>query len=82
VIFYIEQNDPTQRSRSEDSIIAWTWRTYLDDPTPDKEIILRMPMTKVSNKDIQHFVTRKLQFNSQLKSNYSVAYSVFCMPIL
>ena len=39
-------NDPTQRSRSEDSIIAWTWRTYIDDPTPDPEIILRMPMTK------------------------------------
>ena len=44
---YDLQNDPTQRSRKEDSIIAWTWRTYIDDPTPDPTVILRMPMTKV-----------------------------------
>ena len=36
-------------SRSEDEIIAWTWRTYLDMPegSRDQSVILRAPMTKV-----------------------------------
>jgi PhoPQ-activated pathogenicity-related protein len=44
-------NDPTQRPRSEDSYIAWTWRTYIDqliagDPEADPEVLARMAMTK------------------------------------
>ncbi|ELU07235.1 hypothetical protein CAPTEDRAFT_190159 [Capitella teleta] len=47
----IRQNDPTQRSRSEDTLIAWTWRTYIDqliaeDPEADPEVVMRMAMTK------------------------------------
>ena len=40
------QNDPSHKSRGEDSIIAWTWKAFVDDPS-DPEILLRMPMTKV-----------------------------------
>lgn len=39
-------DDPTQRSRSEDRLIAWTWRSYLNNPDPDINIVARMPMTK------------------------------------
>ncbi|KAK2157405.1 hypothetical protein LSH36_192g01004 [Paralvinella palmiformis] len=45
-------NDPQQMSRKEDSIIAWTWRTYIDDPTPDPTVILRMPMTKAAKRGL------------------------------
>ncbi|XP_070580927.1 autocrine proliferation repressor protein A-like [Ptychodera flava] len=39
--------DPKNKSRTEDGIIAYTWRHFIDDPTkPDW--LLRMPMTKAS----------------------------------
>lgn len=38
--------DPTKKSRSEDAIIAWTWKTFVDQNGSDPEILLRMPMTK------------------------------------
>ena len=42
------QNDPTGEERTEDEIIAWTWRSYVTDYTDTPEVIARMPMTKVS----------------------------------
>jgi len=46
-------NDPTQRQRSEDSIIAWTWRTFIDAaPASDPTVILRMPMTKAAKRGL------------------------------
>ena len=44
----VTQDDPSQRSRSEDRLIAWTWRSYIDNPDPNIDIVARMPMTKVS----------------------------------
>jgi PhoPQ-activated pathogenicity-related protein len=43
-------DDPTQRSRSEDRLIAWTWRSYLNNPEPNNEIVARMPMTKAGKR--------------------------------
>ncbi|CAD5123088.1 DgyrCDS11464 [Dimorphilus gyrociliatus] len=40
-----EDDDDTQDGRVEDSLIALTWRLYLEDPT-SKDILLRLPMTK------------------------------------
>ncbi|CAF1644495.1 unnamed protein product [Adineta ricciae] len=37
--------DPTNRSRGEDAIIAWTWNTFLQN-TNNPYVLLRMPMTK------------------------------------
>jgi PhoPQ-activated pathogenicity-related protein len=34
-------------SRSEDAIIAWTWKTFIESNGSDPIILLRMPMTKV-----------------------------------
>merc|ERR1712150_255539 len=47
------RDDPQQRSRSEDDIIAYTWRWYIDqkaagnDDAPE-EVIIRMAMTKAA----------------------------------
>jgi PhoPQ-activated pathogenicity-related protein len=50
VVFW---NDPTRKSRTEDQIIAWTWRTYLDEMArPNKEILMRMPMTKAAKRGL------------------------------
>lgn len=38
--------DPDQQQRTEDAIIAWTWKTFVDQKGADPEILLRMPMTK------------------------------------
>ena len=38
IVFY---EDPEQRQRKEDDIIAWTWWHYLNDPTSDAEWLLR-----------------------------------------
>ncbi|KAL5018445.1 hypothetical protein ScPMuIL_004167, partial [Solemya velum] len=38
--------DPSQKSRDEDAIIAWTWKRFVDQKGSDPEILLRMPMTK------------------------------------
>lgn len=39
--------DPTQRQRGEDRIIAWTWKTFIENPD-DPSILLRLPMTKAA----------------------------------
>lgn len=39
--------DPSNRSRSEDALIAWTWKVFIENPT-NPYILLRMPMTKAS----------------------------------
>ena len=45
------QDDPEQRYRSEDAIIAYTWKWVIDrilvGEEPDRDIVLRCPMTKV-----------------------------------
>eukprot|EP00008_Paramoeba_atlantica_P003694 CAMPEP_0201485748 /NCGR_PEP_ID=MMETSP0151_2-20130828/9854_1 /ASSEMBLY_ACC=CAM_ASM_000257 /TAXON_ID=200890 /ORGANISM="Paramoeba atlantica, Strain 621/1 / CCAP 1560/9" /LENGTH=488 /DNA_ID=CAMNT_0047870045 /DNA_START=39 /DNA_END=1505 /DNA_ORIENTATION=+ len=39
------QGDPSQKSRSEDAIIAWTWAHYFNN-TLEPDWLARMPMTK------------------------------------
>jgi PhoPQ-activated pathogenicity-related protein len=39
--------DPSQKRRSEDAIIAWTWFHFINNPQ-DSEWLLRLPMTKAS----------------------------------
>ncbi|CAF1001048.1 unnamed protein product [Adineta steineri] len=39
--------DPSNRTRSEDGLIAWTWKVFLENPN-NPYILLRMPMTKAS----------------------------------
>lgn len=41
------KGDPLKKSRTEDGIIAYTWRHFIDDPTKP-EWLLRMPMTKAA----------------------------------
>ncbi|XP_077979950.1 autocrine proliferation repressor protein A-like [Glandiceps talaboti] len=39
--------DPKNKSRTEDGIIAYTWKHFIDDPT-QPDWLLRMPMTKAT----------------------------------
>jgi PhoPQ-activated pathogenicity-related protein len=39
-------SDPTQKRRSEDAMIAWAWRQYIDDPHHRAEWLPRLPMVK------------------------------------
>ena len=41
--------DPKNKTRTEDAIIAYTWRHFLEDPSKP-EWLLRMPMTKAAVK--------------------------------
>ncbi len=48
-VLYFLQADPSNRSRSEDGLIAWTWKAFIENPD-NPYILLRMPMTKVRKK--------------------------------
>jgi PhoPQ-activated pathogenicity-related protein len=37
--------DPKHQKRYEDAVIAWTWKTFVENPD-DPSILLRLPMTK------------------------------------
>jgi PhoPQ-activated pathogenicity-related protein len=45
ITFY---SDPILKSRTEDAIIAFTWRHFLDDPNHDPNWLVRFPMVKAS----------------------------------
>jgi PhoPQ-activated pathogenicity-related protein len=45
-------DDPTQTPRYENDVIAWTWRSYLNNPTPDNTVLARMPMTKAAKRGL------------------------------
>lgn len=47
MVFLILKKDPSQKRRSEDDVIAWTWKTFIENPS-DPYILLRMPMTKAA----------------------------------
>ena len=41
-------SDPLKMNRSEDAMIAWAWRQYLDDPKHDPRWLPRLPMVKAA----------------------------------
>jgi PhoPQ-activated pathogenicity-related protein len=56
-------NDPEQKSRTEDAIIAWTWHTFITTHMDQPEVILRMPMTKAAKRGmdtVTEFVQQKV----------------------
>jgi PhoPQ-activated pathogenicity-related protein len=40
--------DPSHAARSEDDIIAWVWRIFIETNGSDPHILLRLPMTKAA----------------------------------
>ncbi|RMZ97242.1 autocrine proliferation repressor A-like [Brachionus plicatilis] len=51
------KDDPEKKHRTEDAIIAWTWKKFLSD-TSNPSILLRLPMTKAvirAMDTIEHF---------------------------
>jgi PhoPQ-activated pathogenicity-related protein len=56
-------DDPTGAIRYENDVIAWTWRSYLNNPAPDNTVLARMPMTKAAKRGldtINQFAASKL----------------------
>jgi len=47
--YIVFKKDPEQKKRSEDAIIAWTWKAFMEN-TSDTNILLRFPMTKAAVK--------------------------------
>jgi len=45
-------DDPSGGTRSEDGMIAWTWKSYADTPNANPEMIARMPMTKAAKRGL------------------------------
>ena len=41
-------DDPSQRQRSEDALIAWTWHHFITINSSEPYWLARLPMTKVS----------------------------------
>jgi len=44
---YFADELPTPRGRSEDAMVAWTWKHFMEDPS-QPEWLARLPMTKAS----------------------------------
>lgn len=58
-------DDPLQKKRSEDALIAWGWKKFIDD-TSNADILLRLPMTKAAVKcmdTIEDFVKKNYFLN-------------------
>jgi PhoPQ-activated pathogenicity-related protein len=67
--------DPTQKSRTEDSIIAYTWDHFMKDPSKP-EWLVRFPMVKASVKAmdcITEFANKKLADKKLSLDYYTVA---------
>ncbi|XP_041363192.1 autocrine proliferation repressor protein A-like [Gigantopelta aegis] len=64
--------DPTHKSRKEDLIIAWTWKTFVDNNHTVPEYLLRFPMTKavVRAMDTLAEVAGKLNVTNKLDRFY------------
>ena len=45
---YTFASDPAKRARSEDALIAWTWRDFVADPLHTPERLVRLPMAKAA----------------------------------
>ncbi len=46
-ISFLFKSDETGSNRTEDAIIGWTWKKYLDMDGTDPTVLLQLPMTKV-----------------------------------
>lgn len=47
MILFLLQSDELGIDRSEDAIIGWTWKKYLEMNGSDPTVLLQLPMTKV-----------------------------------
>ncbi|XP_064606085.1 autocrine proliferation repressor protein A-like [Liolophura sinensis] len=66
------KNDPSQKSRSEDAVIAWTWRTFVEEFPNKPEWLLRLPMTKAAVRAMDTITnfTKKLRPESNVQKYF------------
>ncbi|CAH1782652.1 unnamed protein product [Owenia fusiformis] len=65
-VFLPRSEDPSLR-RTEDAIIAWTWRHFVDTNGTDPDILLRNPMTKAVVRAFDTVATFTKQQNTQFE---------------
>ncbi|WAQ96729.1 APRA-like protein [Mya arenaria] len=65
--------DPEQKKRTEDAIIAWTWKTFVDQQGADPEILLRMPMTKAGVRALDTMNDLTMKKHGQPTNRFLVA---------
>ena len=46
-------DDPTLQKRTEDAVIAWGWKHFVEDNEADPEWLIRLPMTKAAMASMQ-----------------------------
>lgn len=71
----IFRDDPIQKSRSEDAIIAYTWDHFLKDPS-NPEWLVRFPMVKASVRALDamtEFMAQKLPEKNVNLKGFSIA---------
>lgn len=71
-----------ESGRSEDDIIAWTWKHFLENPD-QPEWLLRMPMTKAARlvREYEEII-QKITFKSLSYSIYPRKLLILLMPFL
>ena len=47
MIFFVLKNDPQMKSRTEDALIAWTWKIFMENP--DRQEICKNIRTRIAN---------------------------------
>ena len=45
---YVFPSDPSQTHRTEDKVLAWAWKEFMDDPKHDPTWLPRLPMAKAA----------------------------------
>lgn len=59
------RKDPSLKPRTEEALVAWTWKEFLDN-TSDPNILIRLPMTKASVRGNINISSSSLVFTSKL----------------
>ncbi|CAH1788180.1 unnamed protein product [Owenia fusiformis] len=62
---FLPMSDDPSRSRSEDAIIAWTWRYFIETNGTDPDVLLRNPMTKAVMRAFDTVTTFAQQQNTR-----------------
>nr|XP_054762652.1 autocrine proliferation repressor protein A-like [Lytechinus pictus] len=67
------KTDPLQKKRSEDAIIAFTWRHFIENGTDEPYWLLRMPMTKAVVRAMDTLTDHVLKVRGEKVSKFVIA---------
>ncbi|XP_071129143.1 autocrine proliferation repressor protein A-like [Mytilus edulis] len=67
------KDDPEQKKRKEDAVIAWTWKTFVEKNSSDPEFLLRFPMTKASVRGMDTIASISKQKTGNVINKFFIA---------